>query len=176
MAGMLYATPGPNFVGHQSIYQFVNADGVDPGTVCGPAAVATVLANRGKIPKSLAGLQTIEKAYPPDVISGALGTSPGRVLRALKAYNMHHRKVDGQKELTGALSGGAAAIALIQNTAGIGGLGDGAHWFVIFGCDANGVHVTNYGFPPFIAWIKFEEMWSSPVPAATGMGGRAIAC
>ena len=23
MAGMLYATPGPNFVGHPSIYQFV---------------------------------------------------------------------------------------------------------------------------------------------------------
>jgi hypothetical protein len=176
MAGMLFATPGPNFVGHQSIYQFVNADGADPGTVCGPAAVATVMANRGKIPKSLAGLQKIEKAYPPDVISGALGTSPNRVLRALKENDIRHRKVDGQKELEDALRRGAAAIALIQNTAGLAGLGDGAHWFVIFGCDANGVHVTNYGFPPFIAWAKFEPMWSAPVPAATGMGGRAIAC
>jgi hypothetical protein len=74
MAGMLFASPspGPEFVGHSSIFQFVNADGVDPATTCGQAAIATVLANRHRIPKSIAGLRQIEKAYP-----GMCSRAPG---------------------------------------------------------------------------------------------------
>jgi hypothetical protein len=173
---MLYATPGPNYGGHRSIYQFVNADGADPATACGQAAIATVLANRKRIPQSLAGLQQIEKDYPADVVSGALGTSSGRVKRALKGNGLGYRMADGRKELESALRSGAAAISLIQNTGGLGGMGDGAHWFVVFGCDQNGVHVTNYGFPPFVDWARFETMWSAPIPAVDGMGGRAICC
>jgi hypothetical protein len=74
------------------------------------------------------------------------------------------------------LSGKRAAISLIQNTAGLGGIGDGAHWFVVFGCDTNGVYVTNYGLPPFIAWSKFEDMWSAAIPTMDGMGKRVICC
>jgi hypothetical protein len=178
MAGMLFASPspGPGFVGHSSIFQFVNADGVDPATTCAQAAIATVLANRHRIPKSIDGLRQIEKAYPADVLSGAWGTSAGRVARALTAYHLGHRHADGREGLEQALSGKRAAISLIQNTAGLGGIGDGAHWFVVFGCDTNGVYVTNYGLPPFIAWSKFEDMWSAPIPTMDGMGKRVICC
>ncbi len=152
MAGMLFASPspGPEFVGHSSIFQFVNADGVDPATTCGQAAIATVLANRHRIPKSIAGLRQIEKAYPADVLSGAWGTSAGRVARALTAYHLGHRHADGREGLEQALSG--------------------------IGCDTNGVYVTNYSLPPFIAWSKFEEMWSGPIPTMDGMGKRVICC
>lgn len=68
-----------------------------------------------------------------------------------------------------------AAISLIQNTPGLGGIGDGAHWFVVFGCDSNGVYVTNYS-PLFIAWSRFEEMWSGAIPTLAVMGSRAICC
>jgi hypothetical protein len=88
MPGMLYANPGPSFVGHTSIFQFSNWDGADPDTACGKAAIATVLANRGKIPKSIVGLQQIERAYPGDFLSGAWGTSVGRVESAMADYNL----------------------------------------------------------------------------------------
>jgi hypothetical protein len=175
MAGMLYATPGPGFVGHRAIFQFVNADGADAATACGQAAIATVLANRRRIPKSIAGLQQVEKDSSADVASGAWGTSAGRVERALTAHGLRYRYAEGRKELHDALRKKAAAIALIQNTAGLGGIGDGAHWFVVFGCDGKGVHVTNYS-PLFIAWPRFEEMWSGPIPTLAVMGSRAICC
>jgi hypothetical protein len=176
MAGMLFTTPGPGFVGHLSLFQFVNADGADLATACGQAAIATVLANYGRIPKSIAGLQEVEKKYPADVLSGALGTSAGRVERALAGYQLGYHHAVGRQGLEGALRRKKAAIALIQNTAGLGGISDGAHWFVVFGCDTNGVHVTNYGLPPFIAWAKFEEMWSGPIPITGGMNKRVIYC
>jgi len=175
---MLFASPspGPRFVGHSSIFQFVNADGVDPPTTCGQAAIATVLANYGRIPKSIDGLRQIEDTYPADVLSGVLGTSAGRVGRALTAHKLGHRYVVGREGLQQALSGKRAAISLIQNTAGLCGISDGAHWFVVFGCDTKGVYVTNYGLPPFIAWSKFEEMWSGPIPTMDGMSKRVICC
>jgi hypothetical protein len=175
MAAMLYATPGQGFVGHQSIFQFENKDGTDAATACGQCAIATVLANRRRIPKSIAGLRQVEKEYSADVASGAWGTSAGRVERALSGFGLRYRYAEGQKELREALRKKAAAIALIQNTAGLGGMGDGAHWFVVFGCDIKGVHVTNYT-PLFIAWPRFEEMWSGPIPTMAVMGGRAICC
>ena len=178
MAGMLFASPnpGPEFVGHSSIFQFENADGVNPATTCGQAAIATVLANYGRIPKSIDGLRKIEKAYPADVLAGAWGTSAGRVARALTAYHVGHRHVDGREGLEEALSRKRAGISLIQNSAGLCGIRDGAHWFVIFGCDAQGVYVTNYGTPPLIRWSKFEEMWSGPIPTMDGMSKRVICC
>jgi hypothetical protein len=176
MAGMLFANPGPKFVGHRSLFQFVNADGADPDTVCGQAAVATVLANRRRIPQTVAGLRAIETAFPADVLSGAWGTSAGRIERALSAYKLGYRYATGRQGLEEALRGMKAAIALIQNSPGLGGIGNGAHWFVVFGCDANGVHVTNFGLPPFIAWSRFEEMWSGPIPTVAGMCERVITC
>ena len=176
MAGMLVATPGAKFAGHTSIFQFINADGADPGTVCGTAAIATVLANRGRIPKDVKGLQSIEESYPADILSGSLGTSPSRIKRALEAHKLGYREVAGRAGLEGAIRTGGAAISLIQNSPGLGGIGHGAHWFVVFGCDANGVYVTNYGLPPFIRWSVFEEMWAGPIPTLAGMGERVIAC
>ena len=175
MVGMLYANPGPGFVGHQSIFQFVNNDGADPDTACGQAAIATVLANRRRIPKSISGLRKVETNYSADVASGAWGTSAGRVERALTAFGLRYCYAEGRNELQDALRKKAAAIAMIQNTAGLGGIGDGAHWFVVFGCDNKGVHVTNYS-PLFIAWSRFEEMWSGPIPTLAVMGSRAICC
>lgn len=176
MAGMLVATPGPKFAGHHSIFQFINADGTDPGTVCGTAAIATVLANRGRIPKAAKELQAIEKSYPADILSGALGTSPSRIKRALTGYKLGYRELTGRASLEGAMRTGGAAISLIQNTPGLGGIGHGAHWFVVFGCDANGVYVTNYSYPPFIPWPEFEEKWAGPIPTLAGMRERVIAC
>jgi hypothetical protein len=176
MAAMLFANPGPGFVGHPSIFQFVNADGADPATVCGQAAIATVLANRNRIPKTIEGLQAIEKHYPANIASGALGTTAGLVERALDHYTLGHRYETGRKGLETALGQKRVAIALIQNTAGISGIGDGAHWFVVFGCDRHGVHVTNYGLPPFVAWTRFQDMWSGVIPTCALMGERFIIC
>jgi hypothetical protein len=53
MAGMLFANPGPNFIGHHSLFQFINSDGTDQNTACGQAAIAMVLANYRKIPKTV---------------------------------------------------------------------------------------------------------------------------
>ncbi|MGB7217376.1 MAG: hypothetical protein WBD07_01095 [Vicinamibacterales bacterium] len=176
MAAMLSAMAGAGFAGHPSIFQFINADGTDPATVCGTAAIATVLANRNRIPKTLAGLQAIEKAYPADILSGALGTSPSRIKSALRAYNLGYREVTGRAGLESVLRTGGAAISLIQNAPGMSGIGQGAHWFVVFGCDGNGVYVTNYNFPPFIPWGDFEVMWTGPIPTAAGMRERVIGC
>jgi hypothetical protein len=171
---MLYATPGPGFVGHLSIFQFVNDDGADKVTACGQAAIATVLANRRRIPKTSIGLQAVEKAYPADVLSGTAGTSPNRVKRALTDKGLDYFCADERKGLEDALRRKFAAVALIQNSAGLAGMGDGAHWFVVFGCDINGVHVTNYGASPFISWSTFDELWSSPISVIGGMGKRVI--
>jgi hypothetical protein len=170
MAGTLLTTPGKNFVGHQSIFQFENNDGADPGTACGQAAIATVLANRGRIPKTIAGLQAIEKKYPADVLSGVAGTSPDRIRRAMREHSLGYRNLDGRERLRAALRTKAAAIALIQNQGQVT-----AHWFVVFGCDAYGVHVTNYS-PQVIAWSDFEDMWSDTIPTVAGMGERVICC
>jgi hypothetical protein len=176
MPGMLYANPGPSFVGHTSIFQFSNSDGADPDTACGQAAIATVLANRGKIPKSIVGLQQIEKAYPGDFLSGAWGTSVGRVESAMAEYNLGHHHVARRKGLEEALRLKHAAIVLIQNSPGLGALfREGAHWFVVFGGDTNGVHVTNYP-KIFLSWSEFEVKWSGIAPTSQGMGMRAISC
>lgn len=177
MAGILTATsPGPGFLGHRSIFQFVNTDGTDPATVCGQAAIATALANRGRVEKSIAGLRKVEQAYPADVLSGVAGTSAGKVLRALTEENVKHYQANGRKGLEEALRRKWAGIALIQNTAGLLKVGDGAHWFVVFASDSNGVYVTNFDNPPFINWSKFEDMWSGPIPTLGGMGERVICC
>jgi hypothetical protein len=178
MAGTLFASPspGPDFLGHYSIFQFVNADGVDPAITCGQAAIATVLANYGKIPQDVAGLRQIEDKFAADVLSGVWGTSTGRVERALSAHSLAHRHAVGREGLERALRGKRAAISLVQNTGGLCGISDGAHWFVIFGCDTKGVYVTNYGLPPFIPWTKFDDMWAGPIPTMGGMGRRVICC
>jgi hypothetical protein len=175
MASMLHTTPGPKFVGRKSVFQFVNSDGTNPATACGQAALATVLAARRRIPMTIAGLRTVEDKYPADIVSGVWGTSRARVLSALNGFKLGHRYAKGRQGLHDDLVKGKYAIALIQNTAGLGGIGDGAHWFVVFGCDANGVHVTNYG-TPVIPWSDFEGMWSAPMPVAVGMGEQVITC
>jgi len=175
---MLFASPnpGPDFVGHYSIFQFVNNDGVDRATVCGPAAIATVLANYGRIPKSIAGLRKVEDAFPADVFNGAWGTSAGHVERVLTAYAVAHRYAVGRNGLEQALRGKRAAISLIQNVPGLSGISDGAHWFVIFGCDAKGVYVTNYEPTFFISWTTFDDLWAAPIPMLGGMCRRVICC
>jgi hypothetical protein len=175
MAGMLFITPGPTFVGHSSIYQFENADGADPGRVCGQAAIATVLANYHRIPQAIAGLKVIEKDFPPDVLSGAWGTSSARIERALSAHKLGFGHARERKGLEDAMRRRRAAIALIQNAPGLGGAGQGAHWFVVFGCDAGGVYVTNFPSTS-IAWSKLEEMWTGPIPLLAGMRERVITC
>jgi hypothetical protein len=176
MAGLLVATRGPGFAGHASIFEFVNADGANPATVCGPAAIATVLANRHRISKDIAGLQEIEKKYPADILSGALGTSPSQIKSALEGYGLGYRDVTGRAGLERVMRTGGAAISLIQNAPGLGGIGQGAHWFVVFGCETSGVHVTNYGFSSLLPWSKFEVMWAGPIPTLAGMGERVIGC
>ena len=119
------ANPGPWFLGHSTIFQFVNADGQNPASACGQAAIATVLANHKKIPMSVAGLRMVEKSHPADIISGVLGTSPAQIRRALKDYNLDYRYVDGQKGLKDAIRRRRVAIVLIQKTPGCVGLGTG---------------------------------------------------
>ena len=89
---------------------------------------------------------------------------------------MRHYRANGKNELEEALRAGGAAITLIQNAPGLGGIGSGAHWFVIFACDSKGVYATNYNLPPFIDWAMFEALWSAPIPTIDGMAERAICC
>jgi hypothetical protein len=176
MAGRLVITPGPKFVGNKVIWQFVNKDAADPDHACGPAAVATILAGYHKILPTIEALRSFEKDYPADFFNGALGTSPGRIRRALSEYNVYHETIEGRVELADALCGGGAAISLVQNKPGLRGMGEGAHWFVVFGCDVNGVYVTNWDISPFIEWATFEQLWSAPIPTAAGLRGRVIYC
>jgi len=172
MAAVLSIHPGPGFMGHHSIFQFVNADSANQAKACGQAAIATVLANYHRLPKGIAGLQRIEKEYPPDVASGEWGTTADRIRRALTSYKVGHHNVSGRDGLEHAMRHRRAAIALVQN---VGGIKNGGHWFVVFGCDQNGIYATNYT-TPFIAWSQFADMWSGAIPVVGGMAERVISC
>lgn len=172
MAGMLYANPGKNFVGHNAVYQFVNADGANPGTACGQCAIATVLASRGKLPKAVSSLKTIEKSHPANLMGGEWGTLPGQIEDALDAYKIKRWHATGREGLVSGLKGKGVAIALIQNTAGLGGVFGTRHWFVVFGADDKNIHVTNY-HTTSIPWREFEGLWSGSI---TGMSERVIMC
>jgi hypothetical protein len=176
MAGMLYATPGPGFVGHRTIFQFVNDDGTDKATACGQCAIATVLANRNRIDKSIDGLRMVEKAYPADVASGAAGTSANRVKRALTEKKLEYYGAAERKGLEDALRRKSAAIALVQNTAGLAGsvTGPAGSWYsavIAKGCTSR-IMAAHHSS----AWSNFEEMWSSPISVIGGMGKGVICC
>jgi hypothetical protein len=171
MPGYLPADPrGDGFAGLPSIYQFTNADGQDPDTVCGLAACATLLAYCGAMPRDLDTLRQIEKSHPADLLFGKWGTSPWRVEEALKHYGAKDlRHVNDEETLKQWVRNLYPVICLIQNTGGLLGLRDGAHWFVVFAYDDAGVFVTNYDTPCLLSWDDFRAKWDSLVSKAAGV-------
>lgn len=173
MPGLIHAdTNHPGFVGLYSIFQYVNNDGVNPANVCGQAACATLLTYCGYQAANIQTLRRIEASHPPDVLWGVFGTSSGRIGEILRAYGAHNLEevstVDALKRRTSQL---CPVICLIQNSEGVLGLGDGAHWFVVFAHDNDGVSVTNYGGTRHLPWTTFEKLWSSPVSEGMDLFG-----
>jgi hypothetical protein len=176
MPDILTATaPGQGFAGLGSIYQFINEDGQNPENVCGLAACATLLTYCGLTRAELATLQEIEQSYPPDLFFGKLGTSPMRIQEILEHYgadDLHKaNNVDALKNWVGS---SCPVICLIQNTGGLFGLKDGAHWFVVFAYDDDGVFVTNYGTPCHLSWSDFEDKWDSFLSTAASLDFKGI--
>jgi hypothetical protein len=165
MAGTIYAYANTRgFYGLSSIYQYVNADGQNPRTVCGQAASATLLTYCTGRPANLSTLRAIERTHPPDILGGILGTSPRRVQAILVYYGAIGLGTIGNEEsLKRLIRGLFPVICLIQNSGGLFGLGDGAHWLVAFAYNDNGIFVTNYG-NVFLSWSAWREKWNSPLP------------
>jgi hypothetical protein len=163
-----------NFRGIQSIYQYTNVDGTDPSTVCGLAACATLLTYCGFQPASIETLRKIEKSHPADLMFGKWGTSPWRIeaiLNDYKANATHHlSSIDDLKRY---VRMACPVICVIQNTEGVLGLGDGAHWFVVFAYDDDGVFVTNYD-PVHLTWKDFMAKWDSVVPKLANLNFKGI--
>ncbi|MBK6918423.1 MAG: hypothetical protein IPH07_13585 [Deltaproteobacteria bacterium] len=162
MASLLKAQPiGRGFHGLNAIYQFVNADGAVPSTACGQAAVATFLVQAGLLPAELTSLRKVERSHPADLGAGYLGTTPSRVRKALEAYGAKPLQiVESVADVQRRLAGGFPVVCLVQNPGGRLGLPtNGAHWFVLYAYDDDGIFATNsagkYG------WSEFEGMFSS---------------
>jgi hypothetical protein len=167
--------PGQGFAGLASIYQFTNEDGLNPDNVCGLAACATLLAYCGLLRPEIASLREIEANHPPDLFFGKLGTSPLRIQAILEAYGADTiQKVNTVDALTQWVDASWPVICLIQNTGGLFGLKDGAHWFVAFAYDDDGVFVTNYGDPCHLSWSDFEERWDSPLATLASVDFKGI--
>jgi Peptidase_C39 like family len=176
MPDFLTATPpGQGFVGLGSIYQFVNEDGQNPDNVCGQAACATLLTYCGLMRAELATLREIEQNYPPDLFFGKLGTSPLHIQKILEHYGANNlQKANNIDALKQCVSSSFPVICLIQNTGGLFGLKDGAHWFVVFAYDDDGVFVTNYGIPCHLSWSDFKEKWDSPLATMASLDFKGI--
>jgi Peptidase_C39 like family len=175
MPGNIYAPPGNSGSdGCLSIFQYTNDDGVDPGTVCGQAACVTLLTYCGAQSPDIETLRKIEKSHPPDILFGKLGTSPWRIEAILRHYRARSLEyVSTVDELKRHVSRLCPVICLIQNTGGLWGLSDGAHWFVVFAYDDSGVCVTNYG-KVHMSWSDFKERWDSPVSNAADLVFKGI--
>jgi Peptidase_C39 like family len=176
MPGYIQAQPvGSGFQGAHEIYQYTNADGLDPNTVCGQAACATLLTYVGAQPANIDTLRRIEKSHHPDVLFGALGTSPWRIQAILEAYGARScAHVSKEPDLKDHVASSRPVICLIQNTGGLLGLGDGAHWFVVFAYDDAGVFVTNYGPTVQLTWKDFRDKWDSPTSWIASVDFKAI--
>ncbi len=175
MPGIINANASSTgFAGIRSIYQYTNPDGTDPNTVCGLAACSTLLTYCGFMQPRIQTLRTIERSHPADVLGGRFGTSPFRIKEILRHYGATvTREASSFAQIKKHVSAACPVICLIQNTGGITGLGDGAHWFVVFAYDNNGVYVTNYGErtnqAEHLKWDDFKKKWNSPLSNAADL-------
>lgn len=165
MPGIIYAnSSSAGFNGLLSIYQYRNEDGANPDNVCAQAACATLLTSLNLQPANIATLQAIETSHPANLLGGKWGTTPHKVRVALAAYgatSIHTAETD--KALKLRVSTGFPVICLIQNERGISGLArEGAHWFVVFAYDDDGVYVTNWR-TVHMSWTDFKKRWHSPL-------------
>jgi hypothetical protein len=95
------------------------------------------------MPAKIDTLRQIEKSHRPDLLGGALGTSPWRIEKILKDHGCSSRKhVKGLEEIKKYVASCWPVICIVQNEPGLGGLKRGAHWFVVFAYDDGGVFVT----------------------------------
>jgi Peptidase_C39 like family len=176
MPNIVKAQPiGSGFNGLKQIFQYTNDDGVDPATVCGQAACATLLTYLGAKP-AITTLQDIEKNHHPDLLGGKFGTSPWRIEGILEAYGATPLKhVSKEEDLKSYVAKEDPVICLIQNEGGIGGLfSGGAHWFVVFAYDDQGVFVTNYGSTVHLTWADFRSKWNSTTTWFASVDFKAI--
>ena len=170
-AAITVTSTDPGFAGVRTIFQFTNSDGQEPRTVCGQAACATLLTYVGTMPADIETLRQIETSHPPNLFWGHLGTSPGQIKAALRAYGAWSlREVNSVDELKHWVRALCPVICLIQNKGGLAGLvGSGAHWFVVFAYNEAGVFVTNYAGPAqagYLSWADFQDRWESYLSAA----------
>ena len=178
MAGITYAFSNTQgFRGLSSIYQFENKDGKNPDNVCGQAACATLLTYCVAASPSMSTLRMIEMSHPADIAGGKFGTSPGRIREILEHYGAPTLDTIGTEgNLKRSLNNLFPVICLVQNKGGVTGLFSGAHWFVAFAYNDDGIFVTNYR-NVFLSWKAWEEMWGSPLSnAAWVVDFKGITC
>jgi hypothetical protein len=172
---ILATTPGEGFAGLASIYQFTNDDGQNPDIVCGQAACATLLTHCGLTKSEIDTLREIEKNHPPDILFGKWGTSPWRIKAILESFGANNlQEVRTLERLKHWVGKSCPVVCLIQNTGGLFGLRHGAHWFVVFAYDNDGVFVTNYGNPCHLSWSDFQKKWDSPLSRAASLKFKGI--
>jgi hypothetical protein len=177
MPSYLAAEPaGPGFAGLKSIYQYTNDDGQNADTVCGLAACATLLTHCGAARPGIETLREIERNYPADLLGGRLGTTPWHIRKVLHFHGASElRQVRDLEQLKQRVRRLMPVICLIQNSPGLRGLlSGGAHWFLVFAYDEDGVFVTNYGDPCHLTWADFREKWESPLSRFAGLFFRGV--
>lgn len=130
------------------MFEFINDNDYD----CGQAAAATFLAHYGMIPGNQKLLSVIEKEFPPDIVFGWCGTSPGQVKKICEHWGL---KIKETTIIT------LPMIVLIQD----GELG--GHWAVL---DSK-THLTNYGC---ISDEEFLTLWNGVIPKLAGFNNKGF--
>jgi hypothetical protein len=133
------------------MFEFVNDNDYD----CGQAAVCTFLAHHGYIPANQKLLSIVEKEFPPDIMFGWLGTSPGQVAEACKKWGGKIEEIHGEMEIMARLP----AIVLIQD----GELG--GHWTVATEKKDQYIYLTNKGW---VEYSEFLKLWGGYIPRLAG--------
>lgn len=142
------------------MFEFANDNDYD----CGQAAACTFLAHFKYIPANQALLKVVEKEFPPDILFGWLGTSPGQVLEICKRWGCGEiEEMHGEMEVMAHLP----AIVLIQE----GELG--GHWTVVrekknFEDGLNYVYLTNRDGGGWVEYDEFVKLWGGPIPRLAG--------
>ena len=131
-----------------SIYQYYDLAGRWKDNDCGQAAVATLLTYHGKYPQSPDGkLQRIlETKFPPDLLWGAAGTSPARVMSCANNYGLNCNQGWLQSNMEPWIRNRYPCVIVVDvGKAGGGWTGQkGLHYIVVYAYDSNNYWCTNW--------------------------------
>jgi hypothetical protein len=176
---------GPGFQGQPHVIELNNR----AATLCGPAAEAFAATYWGLLapPEDTnAVIESMTARHPPDVLGGRGGTSPFRILSALRAEGLVN---GGWAAGTDTLKEWVAArfpVIVLLDLHQAGSPDRGMHWTAVYGFDDDNVYLTNFGFgikdaqgdllpDDVLPWRNFERGWAAGLTRLTATAGQFLA-